>query len=171
MNKDIITYGTLVLLLPVLQVSVFNNVDLLGYIDPAFYVIFIVVFPFYKNKTAILISSFALGLIIDIFTNDGGIHTFSLVFIAYIRSFMLQLISGKSENEISEMKRQDFPFVLLFIWISILTLIHHFVLFSLEQFSFVNFAKIVLKTLVASTFSIIVIIMGLQLFSRRSSHA
>ncbi len=171
MNKDLFTYGFLILLLPVLQASIFNNVDLLGYIDPSFYILFIFVFPFYDNKTVLLLSSFMLGLFIDILTNDGGIHTFSLVFLAYFRGFLLGLITGKSIHDISEMKLREFSFSIIFFWVSILTLLHHFIIFLLDQFSFSNFGDLMLKTIVASTFSIIVIIMALQLFSRKISNA
>ena len=171
MNKDLFTYGFLILLLPVLQVSVFNNVDLLGYIDPSFYILFIFIFPFYQNKVVLLLSSFVLGLCIDVLTNDGGIHAFSLVLLAYSRGFILEIVTGKSASDISEMKLREFSFSKLIVWVSILTFVHHFIIFSLEQFSFTNFGSLMLKTTVASTFSIIVIIMSLQLVTRKFSDA
>ncbi len=171
MNSDTLKYGLLLLLLPILQVGVFNNVHFLGYINPYFYIIFVFIFPFNKDKTTLLIGSFLLGLFIDILTNDGGIHTFSIVFISYIRLIILQIISSKSDSEIEQLNVRNIPFSTLILWISILTFIHHFFIFSLEQFSFTHFDNLLLKTFLTSSFSIVLIIFGLQLFLNKKSNA
>ena len=171
MNSTLIKYGLLLFLLPVLQVSIFNNIDLLGYIDPYFYIIFIFLFPFDKNKALFLISSFILGIFIDLLTNDGGIHAFSIVFIAYLRMPALRIISGKGTIELDEINIKTISLSVLFFWIVILTFLHHFLIFSLEQFSFNHFGKLISKTLITSTFSIILILISLQLFSGKKTNA
>lgn len=171
MNTKAIKYWALLLLLPLLQLGIFNNILLLGYINPLVYVIFIFVYPIDKNKTSLLIASFLLGIAIDLLTNDGGIHAFSLVFVAYIRLFFLQLISGKSASDLEEVSIQNISFSLVILWIISITFIHHFLVFLLEQFSFVNFGSLLLKTLLTTSFSAILIIFGLQLFSKKKSNA
>ncbi len=171
MNNSRLTYGFLLVLLPILQVSLFNNVNLMGYIDPYVYIIFVFVFPFNKDKTGLLVGSFILGLFIDLLTNDGGIHAFSLVFIAYIRFFLLRLLSGKSTFEIEESTIHTLRFPILFMWIVILTIIHHFLVFTLEQFSFTHFGHLIFKTVVSTLLSMVLIIFGLQLFMTKKSHA
>ncbi len=171
MNSNFFKYGLLLLLLPFLQVSIFNNIDFMGYINPYLYVIFVFVFPLKKDKTSLLISSFLLGLFVDFLTNDGGIHAFSLVFVAYIRLFVLQLITQKSDSDIENLNIRNISYLNLLVWISILTFIHHFILFSLEQFSFKQFNSLLLKTFLTSIFSIVLIIFGLQLFMKKRSNA
>jgi rod shape-determining protein MreD len=171
MNNDSIKYGSLLILLPILQISIFNNINLLGYINPFVYIIFIFVFPIRKNKSLLLISSFILGLFVDFLTNDGGIHTFSLVFIAFIRIVFLKLVTGKSKTDLEEQQTRNISFSILMIWIIILTFIHHFIVFILEQFSFRNFGILLLKTLLTSSFTVILIVFGLQLFVKRKSNA
>lgn len=171
MNNSLHKYGFLLLLLPLLQVSVFNNVLLLGYINPYVYIIFVFVFPLSKNKTSLLLSSFLLGLFIDMLTNDGGIHAFALVFIAYIRFFFLSILTGKNDSDLEQIKINELSFPILFTWISLLTFIHHFILFYLEQFSFTRFDNLLLKTFLTSLLSIVLIIFGLQLFLKKSSNA
>ena len=171
MNSTFLKYGFLLLLLPILQVSIFNNVLLLDYINPYFYIIFVFVFPFDKNKTALLVSSFLLGLFIDLLTNDGGIHAFSLVFIAYFRLNFLLFLTGKSKSDIESINIIDINFTNIFVWISVLTFIHHFLLFYLEQFSFERFDNLLLKTFLTSILSIVLIIFGLQLFLKKKSNA
>ena len=166
MNNDLFKYGLLLIILPLLQVSIFNNIDLLGYINPYFYITFVFVYPIKKEKISLIITSFLLGLFIDILTNDGGIHAFSIVFIAFIRLFLLRMITRKSFDD-AELNIRIIPFSSLILWIAILTFIHHFILFLLEQFSFSHFAILLQKTFLTTTFSIILIIFGLQLFLKR----
>ena len=171
MNSDFFKYGFLLLLLPLLQVGIFNNIDFMGYINPYLYLIFVFVFPFYKDKSLLLISSFLLGLFVDFLTNDGGIHAFSLVFIAYIRLFVFQLILRKTDSDLENLNVRNLAFFNLFLWVLILTVIHHFILFSLEQFSFEQFEGLLLKTFLTSTFSVVLIIFGLLLFLKKRSNA
>src|SRR5690554_7562597 len=57
------------------QVTVFNNIHFWGFITPYPYILFILLYPLNINRNLFLILSFALGLILDIFNNSGGIHT------------------------------------------------------------------------------------------------
>ena len=170
MNSDFIKYAALLVLLPLLQISIFNNINLLGYINPLVYILFIFIFPLRKNKTLLLISSFILGISIDFLTNDGGIHAFSLVFIAFIRLALLRIIAGKSDTDIEDLQIKNNPFSILIIWIIFLTFIHHLVVFLLEQFSFQNFGTLLLKTFLTASFSVILIIFSLQLFLKKKAN-
>ena len=171
MNNIITKYGPLIIILPILQVTLFNNINLFGYINPYVYIIFIFIFPISKNKTTLLISSFILGMAIDFLTNDGGIHTFSLVFIAFFRLALLKMFTGRGDTDIEELYIKDISYTILIVWIILLTFTHHFLVFLLAQFSFNNFGSVMLKTILASTFSVILIIFGLQLFLERKSNA
>lgn len=171
MNSNTYKYGLLLILLPFLQVSIFNNVDFMGYINPYLYVIFVIVFPFKKDKSTLLILSFLLGIFVDFLTNDGGIHAFSLVFISYIRLFVFQIITGKTDSDIEELNIRNISFLSLMIWIAVLTFIHHFILFSLEQFSFKQFNQLFIKTFLTSLLSIVLVMFSLQLFLKKNSNA
>lgn len=171
MNNVFLKYGALLVILVLLQVSLFNNINLFGYINPYIYVIFIFVYPINRDKTALLLLSFLLGISIDFLTNDGGIHAFSLVFIALLRLSALKLITRKGNFDIEELTLQKITFSNLIIWIVFLTFIHHLLIFILEQFSFNNFESILSKTTLTTIFSVILIIFGLQLFLKRKSNA
>ena len=85
------------IVLIILQVLIFNNINLFGYINPLFYIIFIFYFPLKKEKTSLLLFSFFLGLSIDFFSDTGGINTAATLFIAYFRLPILSTILGKSD--------------------------------------------------------------------------
>lgn len=154
----------------VLQEMIFNHINLFGFVNPMIYVAFIFVFPVYKDKTWLLLTAFMLGLFIDMLTNDGGIHAFSLVFVAYYRLLILRFIKGShfSEEETINIKRLDSAIQV--IWILIMVFIHSFLVFFLEQFSLLRFGNILLKTFSTTIFTTFLIIIGMQIFTKKESN-
>lgn len=159
------------LILPVLQEALFNRINLFGYLNPLFYVLYIFIFPVYKEKNILLIISFLLGLWVDLLTNDGGIHAFALVFVAYIRLYVLNYIKGThySEEEHTDIRNLDNS--ILLVWILVITFIHHIVVFTLENFSFSGLFRTLLKTMVNTLFTSFAIYLVLQIFTRKKSNA
>ena len=94
MNK-ILSQGLFFLFLLCLQVFILNNINFLGYINPYLYIAFIFLYPLEKNKFPLLFLSFILGISIDFFSDSGGIHAFSILFIAYTRLFFVRVYFRK----------------------------------------------------------------------------
>ena len=171
MNNNILTYGFLIVLLSVLQVSLFDNIHFLGYINPYVYPIFVFTYPFRKEKINLLLLSFLLGFLIDIMTNEGGIHAFSLVFIAYIRLPLLKLLLQKSTTDMEEIQWKAIPFTSLFLWILLLVFIHNILLFVVESYSFTEWRMLLKKSVLSTIISVFLIILGIQFFTKKTSHA
>ena len=74
MNSAVLFNIARFILLLAAQILIFNNMDFLGYINPYPYILFIILYPVNGNKTGLLIASFFLGLILDMFCNSGGVH-------------------------------------------------------------------------------------------------
>ncbi|MDD3744123.1 MAG: rod shape-determining protein MreD, partial [Lentimicrobiaceae bacterium] len=68
--KDILRFIVLV----AVQVLILNQIDFGGYIDPALYLLFILLLPFEVPGWLLLIASFSLGFCIDIFSHSIGLH-------------------------------------------------------------------------------------------------
>jgi len=148
------------------QVIVLNHIDFLGYINPYLYIFFIIIYPVKNNRLIFLFLSFLLGLAIDIFSDSGGVHAAACVSIAYIRPVVLKFSFGTLYDH-QTIKFNNMGFLSLLGYVSLLTLIHHFILFSLEIF---NVSKIVLtlqKTLFASIFTILLCILIIFLFNKK----
>tara|TARA_B100000902_G_scaffold398441_1_gene465203 strand:- start:946 stop:1440 length:495 start_codon:yes stop_codon:yes gene_type:complete len=139
------------------QVFVLNNIQLHGYINPYYYIIFIISLPARNSKIKTLLSSFFLGFIIDIFSNSYGLHSFSCVLLAYIKIiWVFKLDYNKDSTEVLEVKNlniQDF-----IITSYSLILIHHLTLFSLDFFSFSDIIPILVSTLFSSIFTLTLLI-------------
>lgn len=168
MNKTLyIAFLFFTLLL--LQVFIFNNVLFLGYVNPYIYIAFVFLYPIRKNRFPFLFLSFLLGLCVDAFSNSGGINAFSILFIAYIRIFFIRSIFKKIAIEDTLFSINKEPFGNTFNYVIVLTLIHHFILFSLANFSFQNISHVLLNTILSSIFTVILFLLGNYIFSPKQT--
>ena len=154
-------------LLVILQVLIFNNINLFGYTNPLIYIVFVFYYPLQKEKSLFLFLSFLLGLSIDFFSNSGGINAAATLFIAFIRMPLLSSILGKSDFDHHLFDLRAISFAKALSFIVLMTLAHHFIVFSLDYFSLSEFMPIVTKTLVTSCFSIFLILVGIVLFTKK----
>ncbi|GAA4814314.1 rod shape-determining protein MreD [Litoribaculum gwangyangense] len=154
-------------LLILAQVILFNNINFLGYTNPFPYILFIALFPVKNNRIILILLSFLIGLLIDIFLDTGGIHAASCVFIAYIRPLVLKFSFGTIyEHQTVKFNTVDFGSKL--IYFSLLTVLHHIILFSLEIFSLSKIILVLQKTLFSSIFTILLSISITIIFSRKT---
>ena len=151
--------------LVLLQVLVLNHINLFGYINPLVYIVWVFLFPIRKNISVFLLLSFLLGLSIDFFSDSGGINAAATLFIAFIRLPLLKAILRKSDFDYLLFNLRSTSFSKAFSFIAILTIIHHLIVFSLEYFSF-N-ASIISKSIFTSIFTIILILLGMALFTKK----
>lgn len=161
--KNILRFIGLVLL----QVVILNHLNLFGYLNPLAYIVWIFLFPVRKNKSLFLIASFLLGLSIDFFSDSGGIHAAATLVIAYIRLPILKIVLRKSDFDYLLFNIRAISFSKAFLFISILTIIHHFIVLCLEYFSFNAFATIIYNTILTSILTIIISILGIALFTKK----
>lgn len=161
MNDSLANISRFILFL-VLQLLLFNNIDLLGYLNPYPYVLFIILFPVNGNKTALLISSFFLGLLLDIFMNSGGVHATASLFLAYIRPSLFKFSFGLSyEYQTVKIADRITPERISFLVLAIF--IHHFVMFLLEFFRFSLYASVIGRTFLTTIFSFFICILIIYL--------
>lgn len=151
-----------------LQVLICNNLNLFGYINPYIYIAFVFIFPLTKNRFLFLTIAFLYGLLIDFFSDTGGIHAFSLVFISYYRLFLLKVFFRKSDIDFLLFRLNQESFGKVFNYVLTLTILHHFVMFLLANFSVTNFSDVVLNTLYSSILTVVLYFLGLFLFKKKS---
>ena len=155
-------------ILMLLQVIVLNHINLLGYVNPYVYIIFILLFPFDGNKTLLIFLSFLLGLCIDLFSDSGGVHAAACVLIGFLRPILLKFSFGVS-YQYNAVKLNKVTFKERLLYITIMVFIHHFVLFSLEIFSTSLFILILKSILFSGISSTLLILCILLLFKRKEN--
>lgn len=145
-----------------LQIIIFNNINLFGFVSPFPYVLFIILFPVNGNKSALLISSFFLGLLLDIFSNSGGIHTTASILLAYFRPSIFKFAFGVS-YEYQTIKLNDTLTPERFSFLFVAILLHHLILFILEAFQFSLVLDILLRSITSTALTIIISIIIIYL--------
>ena len=150
------------LLLLAVQIIIFNNMNFLGYISPYPYILFIILYPVNGNKFGLLFASFLLGIIMDMFSNSGGIHTTACLILAYYRPYLFKFSFGLS-YEYQTVKLNDVLTPERFSFILLSVVIHHFVLFILEAFKISFIFDILIRTLFSTIFTIIICIIIIYL--------
>jgi hypothetical protein len=162
MNSTVIINIVRFILLLALQVVVCNNIDLFGFIDPYPYILFIILYPVNGNKAGLLISSFFLGLFMDMFLNSGGAQATACVTLAYLRPAFFKFSFGISyEYQTVKINDRLSPERFSFLLISVVT--HHFILYLLEVFRFSLVLDILIRTLLSALFTLITCIIIIYL--------
>jgi hypothetical protein len=169
MSNNILRNIARFIFLVLLQVLVFNNIQVFAFITPFIYILFIILLPFETPKWFRLVLGFILGLTIDMFSNSGGIHTASTVLIAFISPWAQNMVSSKEEYEPGVqpgIKNQGFRW--FFFYSLILTSAHHIFLFYLEVFSFVDFFRTLWHAMLNIVFTMVFIICSQYIFMRKN---
>ena len=143
------------ILLLAVQIIIFNNMNFLGYISPFPYLLFIILYPVNGNKSGLVVTSFLLGLIMDMFSNSGGIHATACLILAYFRPSIFKFAFGLS-YEYQTVKLNDVLTPERFSFILLSVVIHHLTLFLLEAFQFSFIFDILIRTFLSTIFTIII---------------
>lgn len=150
-----------------LQVTILNNIQLSGYINPYLYILFILLFPVKFPKVPAMIIAFMLGLTIDMFTNTIGIHAAASVFMAYARPFVLKVFSPRDGYETDASPNiKDLGLQWWLAYSSVMVLIHHFALFYMEAFRFSEFFNTFVRILLSSVTTLFLILITQFLFGK-----
>lgn len=152
--RNIIRFIVLVLA----QILIFNNIELGGYLNPYVYVLFIILLPFETPNWMLLVLGFVLGLTVDIFSETMGMHTAATVFMAYIRPMALSMFAPRDGYESGSYPRVYYYGFMWFVQYSFtLVFAHHTVLFLTEMFRVQDLFHILLRIILSSIFSVLII--------------
>ncbi|MBW7847328.1 MAG: rod shape-determining protein MreD [Bacteroidales bacterium] len=151
------------------QVLILNHFMLFGLVNPFVYILFILMLPLAIPGWLLLVLGFLTGYLMDIFMTGAGLHTAATVFMAFMRPFVLRLATGTKEPEtvvypgLSQMgARWWFSYTLS------LVVLHHFVLFVLESFSFNQLGYTLLRIILSVAATEILILLFSYFFTLRN---
>lgn len=159
MIKDFGKYVIMFFVLILVQVLILNNIQISGFINPYIYILFILLLPFNIPGYFLLGFSFLIGISIDIFGNTPGIHAGASVLLGFIRPALAQLVSTRELIEKGQTPTMTILGMANFIKYTVIAvLVHHLVLFFAETFSFGDILETLLRWLISSIFSILIIL-------------
>lgn len=153
------------LILVLFQVMILNHLNLSGYMNPYLYIYFILLLPYSTPRWLLLLLAFALGLIIDLFTYTPGLNASATLLVAFVRPFVIRLISGAPETELGwEPSLRENGLSWFLSYSVILILIHHTALFYLEMFRFTEFFDTLWRILLSSAFTLVLVFLSELIF-------
>lgn len=156
-----------------IQVYVLDKIPHLHrFIVPYLYFLFILWLPYGTPRLMLLVVGFFTGLALDYFKMTPGLHAAACVLIAYIRPFIITILSPKDTTEFShrEPSPKGMGWSPYLVYALILTFLHHFYLTFLEWMQFGSFLSFILKTLATTAISMLLIITTELLFPRRMKY-
>ena len=156
----------LAIILIITQGLFFNNINLLGSINPFIYIFFIAYFPLKNNRTFFIFSAFVYGLIIDIFSDTHAIHAAATLTISFLRPNLLKIFFGAAyEHQVVKFNSIELKQNLFYLMSIIF--VHHFILFGLEVFDISKISLILKNTFESVIFTFIAIYILFELIINR----
>ena len=164
--KNIIRFGLFILI----QVFVLDRIDLHQMVRPYLYFLFILWLPFKMQRSLLMLVAFLLGFTLDSFRHQPGFHTAACVLLAYVKPFMVNLLIPQEGAETNyqepSIKSMGGPLP-YFIFVAVLSLLHNAWLFLLEAWQFGNIWYFLIKTLLSTAISILLIFITELVFTRK----
>ncbi len=154
MINKALRYGLMIILLILLQLLLFNNIQFSGYVNPYIYIMIILMLPTTLPPWLMLIISFLTGFIIDVFSGLPGMHASATLLAGFSRPYVLRFIAPRDGYEQgSDLSMKVYGFRWFLIYTTIIVVIHHLALFYLEVFRFTDFFRTLLRVIVSSAFT------------------
>lgn len=142
MNKLILSNIIRFFAVMLLQVLVFNYLNLFGFINPFVYLLFILLLPFETPAWLLLILAFFTGISVDMFVNTGGIHAAASLAVGFARPILLRTLVSKREFETGiKPGVADLGWKWFLSYAGISILLHSLIVFYLDFLSFVSFFR------------------------------
>ena len=133
------------------------------------YPIIVLLLPFRLSRHYVIVLGFLLGLLIDMFYDTIGVHAFALTATAYARGLLLSYLEPRGGYQLSMSPTQySMGLNWLMTYTSLSIVIHTFLFFTAEIFTFVYIGQILLNSLVTFFLSIAVIMGYHLLFNPRT---
>jgi len=145
--KLIITQIIRFVLFVLIQSLVFNQLEIGIGIQVMIYPLFIMLLPFETSVLLLLVLAFVMGLSIDSISDTYGLHTSSLLLVAYMRPVIFKVFAPRegydSIKEASFFEMGQRWFISVF---GTLLLIHHLWFFLFEMFNMSELGLVLQKT-------------------------
>ncbi|MDB4015706.1 hypothetical protein N8345_01380 [Flavobacteriaceae bacterium] len=151
----------------ILQVLIFDNINLFGFSCPTVYLFLIISFRFDNSQFALILLGFLLGFFLDVFQNSSGANTIATLLISYIRPMVIRFSFGviPDSNTLLTMKsRQGNQLV----YIGLMILIHQFFLQSIAYFDVTHITLILRNSLVNTALTFILLLATLNLTKKKN---
>lgn len=141
MTKLVISNILRFVVLIVLQILLLNYVSFGGYMIPFIYILAVLMLPTRLGNIPLLLIAFVSGMLVDIFCNVPGFHTFSCTMMAFFRVLIGNRMLTRNDPEviIDVPSVRTVPFQPFAVYLLVMAAVYSITYCLLESFSFGNF--------------------------------
>lgn len=155
-------------LLMLLQLLVFNQVYLGGYVMPLLYLLFILMLPTSTSRTAMLFIAFGTGLLMDIMSGALGFHALACIVVAMMRITFADRILTRGEDTVIEIPSIFSVTPQYYIsYLLLLTAAFYLVFYTVELFGFRGFGDVLLATVCSTVVTTLLAVLYQVVFARQ----
>lgn len=160
------------MLLMLLQLFVFDNIYLGGYINPCLYVLFVAMLPTSLPAIPMMLIAFGTGLMADVTSNMLGFNAFACTVVAFLRGVWLDnIVRGDNEGEVDTPSIRTVPYQQYSLYLFFLLLVFNFVYQLLLVFDLRELPSILLTTLLSTIITWLLAILYQSLLFRKDKTA
>ena len=141
-----------------LQVLLFNHLQLFGVCHPYIYVLCLLMMPITLPHSVDMLLGAAAGIVMDTFCNSLGIHTAACILIMFIRPYLLSAVVNDKERLNEQISLHALGMEAFVKYVVILVILHHLTVFTIAAWSWSHFGFVLVETAVSSMISILCII-------------
>jgi len=157
MKKMTFQLISLFILLVFLQVGLFNHIHLFGFATPLLYIYFLIKLPINMNRNVMVLLGALLGFIIDIFSFTLGLCMTTLIVVSFLRYYLLKLFAPRDVFDEYLPSFSTFGTYFFMRYAAVVSLIHVFLLYTIESFSLFNPLTLFLRVAGSFTLTILLI--------------
>ena len=149
------------IVLCLVQALVLNRIHLFECATPLLYVYMVMLFRYNAPKWSVLLWSFCLGLVVDIFSNTPGVAASSLTLLGLIQPYILRIFMMQDSDYDFEPGMKTMGGARFFYYVLLLDLLYNIVFFTVETFCFFNWLQWI-ECIVGSTLVTVILIMAIE---------
>ena len=141
-TKQIIRY----IVVMVLQVLLFDQLQLFGVCHPYIYILCLLMMPITLSHSADMLIGAAVGLVMDIFCNSMGVHMASCILLMFIRPYLLGAVVNDKDRLNEQICLRTLGMEAFLKYMVILVVIHHLTVFMLAAWSISHIGFVLMET-------------------------
>ncbi len=145
------------ILLMILQVFLFDQLQFMGVCHPFIYILFLLMMPITLPHSVDMLIGAMVGLIMDVFSNSLGIHTSACILLMFLRPYLLETILNDKDRLNEQISTRVVGSEAMGKYLAILIIIHHLMVFILSAWSWAHIGFVLLETLVSALITFIFI--------------
>ena len=155
-------FSLLALFLILVQVLIFDHINLFGFSNPMVYVLLMIIYHLDLDQFGFIIIAFIIGFMLDLISHTAGANSLACVSIAFARPLVSRFALGTNYDQSNAI----FTNTLLsnrLLYYYLMVMIHQLFYTLMAYFTLEHMVTIVLHTVVNSLFSWLIILACISL--------